>query len=307
MASSFFQRIIPWRRTIGPERVDEYLASRDLARNSKKAYRHAITLFLKHARPGTTGWKERAMSWKEEMTVSPATKALYIIAARGFLGWCVENGHVDANPLDRVKVRVYTFTPKAALDETEARTLLDSLRSMDNEKAVRDRAVITLMLHTGIRIGGLATMDIQDFTEHGERTLLHYAGKGHSGKDSFVVVPPAVRDAVDTYLARSGRKDAGEGALFVTTAPPRRRLSTSAVRKLIKDRLREAGLARPGLSPHSLRHTAAALAYTNGADILSIRDMLGHRSVTTTENYLRSIDRIERAAELVVGRALGGR
>ncbi len=79
------------------------------------------------------------------------------------------------------------------------------------------------------------------------------------------------------------------------------------MRKLVKDRLREAGLDRPGLSPHSLRHTAAALAYTNGADILSIRDMLGHRSVTTTENYLRSIDRIERAAELVVGRALGWR
>ena len=79
-----------------------------------------------------------------------------------------------------------------------------------------------------------------------------------------------------------------------------KRLTTRSIRRLVKNQLRKAGLVSEKLSAHSLRHTCATIALGNGADVVSVKDMLRHTNINTTMIYIHSLDRIKKGAERFV-------
>ncbi len=177
-------------------------------------------------------------------------------------------------------------------------SLNESLRllaSADSTDSKRDYCILTLFLNCGMRLSELVGIDIRDidFTEKRLKVL----GKGN--KERMVYLNSACLDALNSYLEdrTANKKAAAEPALFISNQ--NKRISKRRVQQIVENSLREAGLDGKGITTHKLRHTAATLMYQYGdADVLTLKELLGHASVSTTEIYTHlSDDNVRSAVE----------
>ncbi len=156
--------------------------------------------------------------------------------------------------------------------------------------ALRDAAVLELLYATGIRVSELCGLD-EGHLDHARRTV-RVRGKGDKERTVPVGVP-ALR-SVTRWL------DAGRPALATTESGPAlflgvrgRRLDPRTARRVVHERLREAGTTRQ-TGPHGLRHSAATHLLEGGADLRSVQEILGHASPATTQIYTHvSIERLK--------------
>ena len=156
----------------------------------------------------------------------------------------------------------------------------------------RDVAILELLYATGIRVGELCGLDVDDL-DH-ERRVVRVFGKGR--KERTVPFGRPAERAVDAWL-RTGRPalmaPGAGGALFLGARG--RRIDQRAVRTLVHARLRDVPGA-PDLGPHGLRHTAATHLLEGGADLRTVQELLGHASLATTQIYTHvSTDRLRQA------------
>ncbi len=224
-----------------------------------------------------------------------ADKARYrkLSALRSFFKYLTKSTHILAeDPTKDIEVPV----PKQALPKFLS--LNESLRllaSADSTDSKRDYCILTLFLNCGMRLSELVGIDIRDidFTEKRLKVL----GKGN--KERMVYLNSACLDALNSYLEdrTANKKAAAEPALFISNQ--NKRISKRRVQQIVENSLREAGLDGKGITTHKLRHTAATLMYQYGdADVLTLKELLGHASVSTTEIYTHlSDDNVRSAVE----------
>jgi len=174
--------------------------------------------------------------------------------------------------------------PEAADQRTEAAV------------ALRDAAILELFYATGIRVSELCGMDAASL-DHGRRTV-RVKGKGDKERTVPVGVPalravtrwlevgrPVLATAAAAAVAASGP------ALFLGVRGGR--LDPRTARRIVHERLREAGATRDA-GPHGIRHTAATHLLEGGADLRSVQEILGHSSPATTQIYTHvSIERLK--------------
>jgi len=284
---------------------------RDLAPRTVTAYLSDITGLLEHAaRLGVTTPDELDLavlrSWLALQSTrgrARTTLARRTSAARAFTGFLV------AQRLATVDVGALLARPKAH------RTLPDVLRHdqinqvLDTaiQQAVggdpgrlRDLAVLELLYATGIRVGELVGLDVDD-VDH-ERQAVRVMGKG--AKERTVPMGAPARRALDTWRAegRPALVRAGSGAALFLGARGGR-LDQRAVRTLVHEHLAEIPDAAD-LGPHGLRHTAATHLLEGGADLRSVQELLGHATLATTQIYTHvSVDRLKRAYDQAHPRA----
>jgi len=174
------------------------------------------------------------------------------------------------------------------------------LNSIDTSDMIglRDFAMINLMLRTGLRTMEVVGSDVGDIRQTSNATLLYVRSKGKDAKDDFVVLTREAYEPIARYLAARQCTDP-RAALFVShsTANAGDRLTTQSLRTSVKTRLMGMGVFSSRISAHSLRHTFATMALANGATIEQVRDTLRHASITTTQIYVHTADRIEHSAE----------
>jgi len=288
---------------LSEDHITEFLQSRSFLPLTKKKYRSLLARYVCDVVPDPDTWEQGSVRWLEGLKVEPNTKRYYFDVLHSFLNWCLSRGYVPSNPMKLMKIRLSTMPLRYALTSEEVQKLVSVTRQKKDERALRDCAIIIFMLHTGLRVGGVSGLDVQDFIQvKPGRIIAKYKGKGHIGKDSFVVVPEIGVRGIDEYLKLRKSKlfASDQGAVFLTVWKDKCRLTESRMRETIRERMVEAKIKRPGICVHSLRHTAATMAYRSGADIMAIKEMLDHRSLETTQGYLHSIDRIEGAAELKI-------
>ena len=157
----------------------------------------------------------------------------------------------------------------------ESRRLLSSVRGR-NEK--RDYAILMLFLNCGIRRSELVGLNISDVYED----RIRVTGKGN--KERIVYFGSACKAAIDDYLIERNKKVLSDNrALFGSRDG--NRISVTAVHRLVKKHLLAAGLDPNQFSAHKLRHTAATLMVSNGVDIKTVQEVLGHEHLNTTEIY----------------------
>lgn len=173
--------------------------------------------------------------------------------------------------------------PKAALPKflslNESLRLLDASDRFDSE---RDYCILTIFLNCGIRLSELIGINISDIDLYENR--MKVLGKGK--KERMVYLNAACIDALNKYLEvrKSNKKAAAEPALFISNQ--NKRISKRRVQQIVENTLAAAGLDGKGITTHKLRHTAATLMYQYGdADVLTLKELLGHASVSTTEIY----------------------
>lgn len=159
---------------------------------------------------------------------------------------------------------------------------LQLLGSIHTEATSRDHCIITLFLNSGVRISELVGLDLSRvFLKEGYFIVL---GKGR--KERTVYLTAAAKQSLERYLEdRSFYKGiVDEKAVFVSQRTGKR-LTARGVQVMVEKALKNAGLGGLKLSPHKFRHTAATLMYDAGTDILTVSNVLGHKSVATSEIY----------------------
>lgn len=184
-------------------------------------------------------------------------------------------------------------SPKSALPKFL--TLDESiklLKASDNTDSKRDYCIITLFLNCGIRLSELIGINIRDidFSENRMKVL----GKGN--KERMIYLNNACISALYEYLPlRNQLVSSDEPALFISKQ--KKRISKRRVQQIVESTLNSAGLDGKGITTHKLRHTAATLMYQYGeADVLTLKEVLGHSSISTTEIYTHLSNEIVRNA-----------
>lgn len=209
-------------------------------------------------------------------------KARYrkISSLRSFFRYLEKVAHlIDSDPAKDLDVPV----PKAALPKfLSLDESLRLLKASDSSDSKRDYCIITLFLNCGMRLSELVGINISDIDFYENR--MKVLGKGN--KERMVYLNAACIDALKKYLdiRRNIQKAQAEPALFISNQ--NKRISKRRVQQIVEDTLKAADLDGKGITTHKLRHTAATLMYQYGeADVLTLKEILGHASVSTTEIY----------------------
>jgi integrase/recombinase XerC len=286
-------------------------SERGLTPHTVRAYVADVASLLLHGqalgRHGLHDLDVRTLrSWlarQQAQGLARTTLARRAAAARVFTGWAMRSGRAstDAGALLGSPKPHRSLPP--ALRHDEVRGLLDAVaESAADGSAVglRDVAIVELLYATGIRVGELVALDVDDLDA--ERRVLRVLGKGR--KERTVPYGRPAADAVAAWLTRGRPALAREGsgpALFVGVRGGR--LDQRAVRRLVHTRIHEVPGA-PDIGPHGLRHTAATHLLEGGADLRSVQELLGHASLATTQVYTHvSADRLRRAFQQAHPRA----
>ena len=284
---------------------------RDLSRHTVRAYVADVESMLGHS--VALGHRElgsidlRALrSWlARERTLghTRTTLARRATAVRTFTAWLTRTGRIQADPGAALGSPKAHRPLPAALSHGEVRLLLDAATERalaEGPVCLRDLAVVELLYATGIRVGELCGLDIDDLDR--ERRLIRVLGKGRKERSVPYGVPAG--QAVERWLrtGRPGLAHAASGpALFLGARGGR--LDQRAVRSLVHARLAEVPGA-PHLGPHGLRHTAATHLLEGGADLRSVQELLGHASLATTQIYTHvTTDRLRSAYQQAHPRA----
>lgn len=205
----------------------------------------------------------------------PATLHRYLSSLRGFFKDQLRRGSIDANPalVVRAPRRRRKLPTVIAADVLNA--ALD--RPPQDERDVRDQAIVELFYSAGLRLSELQSLDV-DAATAAELTV---TGKG--GKQRVVMVGAPARKALTAWLPlRQECARPGEKALFVS--PRGVRLSRGAISTSLARwaRQRELGVH---LHPHRLRHSFATHLLENSGDLRAVQELLGHAHLSTTQIY----------------------
>lgn len=208
--------------------------------------------------------------------IGPAARARKLSAIKSFYKYLtVRTKQLTENPVKEIEYpKIRKSLPKY-LSLPESRRLL---AAVDGPNARRDYAILMLFLNCGIRRSELVGLNRADVYED----RIRVTGKGN--KERIVYFGSACKAAIDDYLSERNKIVlTDEKALFGSR--DHNRISVSAVHRLVKKHMLAAGLDPSQYSAHKLRHTAATLMISNGVDIKTVQEVLGHEHLNTTEIY----------------------
>jgi integrase/recombinase XerC len=224
-----------------------------------------------------------------------ATVARTSASLRAFFQWCERTGRTPTDPSLRLTAPRRHRTLPPVLAQGSATALLDvATVAADDADPIhlRDRAAVELLYATGIRVGELVGLDIDDVDL--ATRVLRVVGKGDKERRVPFGVPAA--DAVRDWL-RGGRPAlvTGQSGPALLLGRRGRRADPRQVREAVH-RLLEHVPDAPDLGPHGLRHSAATHLLEGGADLRMVQELLGHASLATTQIYTHvSVDRLKRS------------
>ena len=217
------------------------------------------------------------------------TIARKLSAIRSFFRYLVKRGVILDNPLDSILTPKQQKTIPVYLPVDDIFRLLDSI-STDTLFGLRSRAIFETLYSSGIRVSELAGMNMfdVDFTKQVIRVL----GKGN--KERIVPVGRKALTAISDYRKRlqieAGIRTDENTPLFLNKNNGR--LTTRSIARILEKTAKECGLLIP-VSPHSMRHSFATHLLDAGADLRVVQELLGHKSLSTTQKYTHvSIDRL---------------
>ncbi len=211
-----------------------------------------------------------------EYGISPSARARKLSAIKSFFKYLtVRTKQLEENPVaDLEYPKLRKSLPKYLTMEQSAALL----KSVSGQNQVRDYAILMLFLNCGIRRSELVGLNLTDVYDDRIRVV----GKG--SKERFVYFGKSCRKAIDAYMIQRKKMILTDNrALFGSRDG--NRISVSAVHRLVKKALLQAGLDSTQFSAHKLRHTAATMMLSGGVDVKTVQEVLGHENLNTTQIY----------------------
>ncbi len=225
----------------------------------------------------TDGIIREAVAWQLART-SPHTANHMLNAVKRLFGFLVEHGHLDVNPaggIERQKLPEKMDFP--SLSPEQVNQLLSTVRGR-SFLDIRDRAIILLMLDTGIRASELCNLERADLDT---RLRMVRIADGWGLGERRIAFGDETAHALLRYLQRIDSADVDSESLFVTRdANP---LNRDRLKDLVVRRGQQAGIKGVQCSPETLRHTCALDMLRNGADMFALQQRLGHVSQDMVE------------------------
>jgi site-specific recombinase XerD len=224
----------------------------------------------------------------------PRGKARKLASLNSLFDFLYRSQYIDENPLAKQHAR-HRKTPKTPiirLQPDEAANFLDKIEYGSEHTTerqakflghtkVRDLAIVTTLLGTGMRVSECVGLDIEDVNFKELKILLHRKG----AKEQFISMSDEVIQSLSEYLAERKQiqsKPGDEHALFLSNQ--KRRICTRSVENLVKKYAKLAGITK-NISPHKLRKTYGTELYNQTGDIYLVARVLGHNNVNTTKDH----------------------
>lgn len=208
---------------------------------------------------------------------APGTRRSYQSTVIGFCRWLVAEGLVAEDPtVGLPRQREPRRVPRARTGQ-EAALLLAAASD------ARDRAVVWLMLGLGLRSIEVSRLEVADWDRAAQTMLI----RGKGAHERMLPVPAGTAQAVGAYRETVGWRP---GPLICAIRSASTPLTSHGVQSLVTGMLRRSGVkqaARDGVTPHTLRHTAASDVLDRCGNVRTVQVMLGHSSLATTQVYLR--------------------
>ena len=205
---------------------------------------------------------------------SPASVGRVLSALRTFFRFMMREELLQDNPFYGVSAPGGVKKIPTVLEEEEMEALLDA-PDVSNPSGVRDRAILELLYATGMRVGELTALSINDVDVWSSSVKV--TGKGN--KQRFCFITDTAVEFIERYLElRRPKPD----ALFLNKSATA--LSARSVRNILNKYIRKAAIAKH-TSPHTIRHSFATVLLTRGCDLRSIQELLGHKDISSTQIY----------------------
>ncbi|VDR32365.1 Tyrosine recombinase XerC [Arthrobacter agilis] len=291
---------------------EDYLTlERNRSAHTVRAYLADVGLFLTHAQhAGISDLRHLELrhfrTWLgvlDEAGLARSTLARRAASVRTFMDWAVREDVIPSNPALRLRAPKRAGTLPAVLNQGQAQALFadgDARREQGDPGQLQQRAILEVLYGTGIRVGELVGLDLDDIDT--ERHVLVVVGKGDKQRTVPYGIPAG--HALDDWLRRGRTQWVSENsgpALFLGRRGGR--IDPRTVRRQVKDVLDDLG-DTAATGPHALRHTAATHLLDGGADLRAVQELLGHSSLATTQLYTHvSVDRLRRSYEQAHPRA----
>jgi len=287
--------------------VDSFIQAQDVKESSKLLYRRTLKQYFNWVEKKSYLLSEIArpqlLEYKEELLnsgMSSLTVGSYITSVRRFYEWAEANKFYP-NVAKGIKTpkRKQQFKKQPLLPE-QATALL----SYYQDKALRDYAIITLLLRTGLRTIEVIRANIEDIVFKGSQRVLLVHGKGRDERDNFVLLTDKAYQPIAEYLATRGKVNSSE-PLFTSTSNNSKgdRLTTRTISYIAKEGLKAIGLDERSFTAHSLRHTTAVNILRAGGSLETAQFTLRHSNPATTQIYTATINeerRLQNSGEALI-------
>jgi integrase/recombinase XerC len=219
------------------------------------------------------------VAYLHECDYAKTTVARRLACLRSLFRYCVREELTESNPAQALRTPRTGRKLPSLLSPDQVTTLLEAPPA--NEPAgIRDRAMLETMYSGGLRVAELVGLNVSNWDRDGD--VLRVLGKGRKER-----IAPVGRFAVKALshwmdIRKPDERPDSKEALFLNRFG--RRLTTRSIGRMLEKYLAQTGLDRQ-VSPHTLRHSFATHLLDGGADLRSVQEMLGHKSLTTTQIY----------------------
>jgi integrase/recombinase XerD len=256
-----------------------YLKSKKKSKNTIKGYKHDLIPFVEYFNSLNMNITDIKLKHLEKFLATIDCKESSmnrkISAIQSFFKYLkkveevIETNHAIDIERPKIPERDVIY-----LQIDESKRFLNSIDGWNKE---RDLAICTIFLHCGLRLSELVDINIKDV----EGNTLTVIGKGN--KERTVPLDDKCIKAIKEYLQIRPNID-GEKALFISEQ--KRRISDSAVQKVVKKYIKKSGLDKNKYSTHKLRSTFGTILSQNDVPIEQIQELLGHSIISTTRRYV---------------------
>lgn len=277
--------------------------------STRKTYRHAVnSFFASCTKPPEQAAQSDVLRFRyelEEAGYNQTTINQRLAGLSSFFAFAVGRNLRPDNPCDGVKRKAVNPYGKATfLDGTNGQDL-QLLRVIDRktDKGKRDYAILVTLLTTAVRVEAVANLRIRDLRGQGDMVFMQYTNKG--GEVIEKRLQPVVIRAIVDYMD-TRREMTEDSPVFVMTPRGRRGtenlntytehvvdtdkpLTSRTIQKLVKYYADKAFGPGHGITPHSLRHTAAMNAIQNGASVIEVSRLLRHKNLRVTTIYIQHV------------------
>jgi integrase/recombinase XerC/integrase/recombinase XerD len=211
--------------------------------------------------------------------LSAATVHGHVRTLRAFFSWLVAEGLIETNPARDLKPPKVCQKVVSTLSDEEIRAILGVLAPMNSSNA-RNQTIVMLLLDTGLRMGELINLKMDDV--HMNEGLLKVMGKGK--KERIVPMGSNAQRALQRYLFRYRPRPFHSGIDHVFLSVSGKPLTENSVKLIFSRLAKKSGVAR--LHAHLCRHTFATRFLINGGDVFTLQQILGHSTLQMVSHYV---------------------
>ncbi len=287
-------------------RISEFLTflavEKNASENTISAYRSDLAQFEKSVARQTSGngssWEaitdQMLLTFVEELRerrYKAATVARKVAAVKSFFSFMAAEGILTCDPTEELRSPQVGKALPRTLTPEEVDELLEQPARKSTPVAQRDKAMLELAYHTGMRVTELVSLDVGHVALESDPVTVRGIGKGD--QERALVLPQPAVDELRQYIFHVRPKmvrNRNEAALFVNRRGGR--LTRQGFWLILKNYAREAGL--DGITPHTLRHTYATHMLSGGMPLRNVQEALGHASISTTQIYTQLTDQQKR-------------